>query len=174
MQIRTIHPTDYLAVDLLIRAAFTPTAFGYGNEAELVEKIRLSKEYIPELELVAVKNQMIVGHGLLSEVSLVHEKDQTIGLVLAPLAISPDTQKQGIGSQLMHELEARAQQLNDPFISILGHPDYYAKFGYVPAEYYLVKVPFDVPTEAFMIKSLTKDGLKKRPGMIQYPSAFNE
>lgn len=172
MQLRTIKPTDYKAVARLIREAFTPTEFGYGNEAELVEKIRQSKEYLPDLELVAILDDTIVGYGLLSEVQIVNEQETTTGLVLAPLATSPHYQKQGIGKQLMLTLEDRAKQLGYPFISILGHPEYYAKFGYTPAKDFNVTAPFDVPVEAFMLKPLFSDALDRVHGTVQYSAAF--
>lgn len=172
MQLRTIHPTDYEAVARLIREAFMPTEFGYGNEAELVEKIRQSKEYLPDLELVAILDDTIVGYGLLSEVQIVNEQETTTGLVLAPLATAPNHQKQGVGKQLMLTLEARAKQLGYPFISILGHPEYYAKFGYTPATDFNVTAPFDVPVESFMLKPLFSNALDDIHGTIQYSAAF--
>lgn len=173
MQIRTIQINDFPDVAVLIREAFTPTDFGYGSEAELVKKIRLSKEYVPRLELVALEKEQIVGYGLLSEVQIINNKQNLTGLVLAPLAIDPNYQKQGIGKQLMYELEAWAKQLGYPFISILGHPTYYSQFGYLPAQNYQVTAPFEVPAEAFMLKVLTSDCLKNIRGTLQYSSAFD-
>lgn len=174
MEIRTIRKEDYEIVDQLIREAFTNSEHGYGNEAELVGRIRKSKAYVAELEVVAVETGTIIGHGLLSEVNLIDDEQKFIGLVLAPLAIKTSHQGLGTGTKLMKELEQRAQALDYPFISILGHPDYYPKFGYLPASQFNVKAPFDVPDEAFMLKELHEKALEGKQGTITYSEAFDE
>lgn len=174
MIIRTIEEKDFLAVDKLIRDTFSNTDHGYGNESELVDKIRLSNSYIPNLEIVATDNETIIGHGLLSEVKIVTvDGSSYVGLVLAPLDVALSHQGEGVGSRLLIELEERAQKLNYPFISILGHPDYYPKFGYVKASKFDIAAPFTVPDEAFMIKFFDEDKVKPK-GTINYSDAFNE
>lgn len=172
MIIRPIKNTDFTEVDKLIRNAFTQSEHGYGNESELVDKIRKDKSYIPELELVALENNTIIGYGLLSQVKIVNDSQEYLGLVLAPLATLPECQGQGIGGKLLTNLEDRAESLGYNYISILGHAKYYPRFGYVPASKYHIKAPFDVPDEAFMIKALTPSGLDGTSGTVQYSKAF--
>lgn len=172
MEIKTVNRNDYQKIDALIRNAFTNTENGYGNEAALVDAIRKSQQYIRDLEIVAIEDDTIIGHGLLSEVAIVNQNYSYTGLVLAPLEVAADHQGKGIGKKLMEELEMRAQYLDYPFISILGHADYYRKFGYVPASKFNVNAPFDVPDEVFMLKPLYDGGLTNISGVIKYSKAF--
>ncbi|MCL3857946.1 GNAT family N-acetyltransferase [Pediococcus pentosaceus] len=176
MQIRVIDKKDFSIVDKLIRKSFEHTEHGYDNESELVDKIRTSNEYIPKLEMVAVDdNGSIVGHGLLSEVSVVGSNNVShVGLVLAPLDVAIDHQNKGIGSKILITLEKEAKRMRYRFISILGHPNYYPRFGYVPAIEYDVHAPFDVPNEAFMIKPLYDNALDSISGTVKYSKAFEE
>ncbi|MBO0431916.1 N-acetyltransferase [Enterococcus sp. DIV0660C] len=176
MQIRTINKKDFLKVDKMIREAFEHTERGYGNEAELVDKIRASDTYDPALEMVAVDDEnFIVGHGLLSEVEIVDSDGVAyVGLVLAPLDVEVSHQGEGIGTNILMELEKIAKELHYRFISILGHPEYYPRLGYVPASKYSVKAPFDVPDEMFMIKPLYDNALDSISGTIKYSDTFNE
>lgn len=172
--LRTIEPSDYQSVEKLIREAFTNTQEGYGNEAELVANLRNDPTYQNYFEIIALKNDTIVGHGLLSEVS-VYKDDKIIstGLCLAPLAVLPQEQNQGIGAKLLAELEARAQNKGYPFINILGHPDYYSKFDYKLASHYGIYAPFPVPDNSYFIKELKTDSLTNVQGTISYLDAFN-
>jgi len=173
MDIKTATPVDYKQIEQVIREAFTSSEHGYGNEAELVEKIRDSTSFVAELEVVALENQRVVGYGLLSEVVVIDDaKKVYVGLVLAPLAVALNAQNKGIGGAILIELEHRAQALNYQFISILGHPNYYSKFGYTPASEFEITAPFDVPNEAFMIKALTKGALDTISGIVNYSEAF--
>ncbi|MFV0558044.1 MAG: GNAT family N-acetyltransferase [Enterococcus sp.] len=172
MVIREIQLADQPAIRQLIKEAFSATKRGYGNEAELVEKIRQSDGYLKTLELVVIKDGELVGHGLLSEVKIINEGFSATGLVLAPLTIKVAFQRQGLGKALMWELEKRAQVLTYPFISILGHADYYPKFGYQPASKFQVQAPFEVADESFMLKPLFEDALAEIYGTVKYSDAF--
>ena len=173
MIIKTINLEDYKEVAELIRESFSQSEHGYGNEAELVDKIRNEEGYIKDLEIVAFKDGKITGHGLLSEVSIVNQSQSFKGLVLAPLDVLPAYQGKGIGAAILLELEKRAKILDYSFISILGHESYYPRFGYVPASQYQIQAPFEVPNENFMIKELIDGGLEGKSGVIQYSEAFN-
>ena len=152
---------------------FSQSEHGYGNEAELVDKIRNEEGYIKDLEIVAFEDGKITGHGLLSEVSIVNQSQSFKGLVLAPLDVLPAYQGKGIGAAILLELEKRAKILDYSFISILGHESYYPRFGYVPASQYQIQAPFEVPNENFMIKELIDGRLEGKSGVIQYSEAFN-
>ena len=168
MKIRSIQSADKEAVDQLIYQSFSQSEHGYGNEVELVHAIRRSPNYRSTLELVAIQDQHIVGYGLLSEATI----EQTLGVVLAPLAVLPNYQKQGIGQSLLTELEQRARKNHYAFLSILGDPHYYTTFGYFPASQFSISAPFEVPEEAFMIKKLQTSPLPT--GTLIYSNAFNE
>ena len=173
MKIRPVINSDYPAIAHLLKESFSATEHGYENEAELVEKIRLDSSYQAELELVAVSDSKIYGYGMMSEVQILTSVGGSLtGLVLAPLAVTPDKQKQGIGTALMHELERRANKLHYSYISILGHPDYYHRFGYLPASKFGVKPPYSLPDEPFMLKVLLPDEIDKISGTLYYSPAF--
>ena len=173
MFIRSITPSDYPATKELIVAAFQQSEHGYQGEAQIVEKIRQETTYEPELEMVAEVDGKLLGHGLLSPVKIVNEQRTFTGLVLAPLAVLPEFQGQGIGGKLLQELEKQAAKQSYPFISILGHPDYYPRFGYQKASLYNITAPFSVPDEAFLIKALTPEGLVGVSGVVRYSKAFD-
>lgn len=169
MEIRPAISSDHLAIAQLLKESFSATEHGYDNEAELVEKIRLDPSYQAELELVVVSDSQIYGYGMMSEVQI---NSSLTGLVLAPLAVAPDKQQQGIGTVLMRELEQRANKQHYPYISILGHPDYYRRFGYLPASKFDVKPPYPLPDEAFMLKVLLPETIKNIGGTLHYSAAF--
>lgn len=173
MEIRKVKSRDYDEISKLIKETFSNTTNGYGSEAELVEKIRESDYYIDELEVVAIEDNSIIGHGLLSEVDIIDGHHKHKGLVLAPLEVNTRYQKKGIGTAILNELEKRAKGYKLSFISILGHPSYYSKFGYIPASKFHITAPFSVPDEAFMIKAINNQTLDNISGMIKYSEAFN-
>ncbi|MCP8857014.1 GNAT family N-acetyltransferase [Latilactobacillus fuchuensis] len=168
MLIRTIEPQDTLNVTALIQTAFTASEHGYGGEVGLVNELRKDATYQATLEVVAVDQQTIMGHGLLSEIQIGEHR----GLALAPLAVLPTQQRQGIGGQIIQALETRAQQAGYRLISILGDPQYYSRFGYEPANDYQITAPFEVPADAYLIKALVPDGLNAVHGMVSYRPAF--
>lgn len=173
MEIRPAISSDYPGIAHLLKESFSATEHGYDNEAELVEKIRLDPSYQAELELVVANDSQIYGYGMMSEVQiLTSTNSSSTGLVLAPLAVAPNKQQQGIGTTLMHELEQRANKLHYPYISILGHPDYYRRFGYLPASKFDVKPPYPLPDEAFMLKVLLPETIKNMDGTLHYSAAF--
>ena len=160
-------PLDYPAI-----AGVHTLAFGRNNEAQLVEKIRASKHYIPNLSLIAEFNHTIIGHILLSYVNLIEEEIWQV-LSLAPIAVRPEFHNQGVGSQLVQVALERAEAIDEPLVVVLGHPQFYSRFGFEPANRYGIEAPFPVPEEAFMIKPLQNYRQHFR-GKVIYPSAFNE
>lgn len=174
MTIRKLTVTDIEAVDELIFQAFLNSEHGYGNEVELVHRIRKSPEYKDDLEMVFVKSELLIGYGLLSEVHVVNGQQRYKGLVLAPLAVAVGEQGKGIGTALLESLESQAKKMNYPYISILGDPAYYGRFSYVPASQYAIQAPFEVLDQAFMIKALHPGSLDTVSGLLQYPKTFDD
>lgn len=173
MLIRTIRQEGYSAVADLLRTTFSKTANGYRNEAELVGNIRLDPSYHKKLEVVADDDNQIIGHGLLSEIKVINAANSFTGLCLAPLAVQPNFQKSGIGTAIINELENRAINQGYKFISVLGWPEYYPRFGYHKASDYGIKPPFPVPNETYMVKQLVPNGLSNVNGTVRYLEAFN-
>ena len=164
LKIRTEKVNDYPAI-----AELNNLAFRRENEAKLIDEIRQSKGYIPELSLVAELNRKIVGHIMFSYIDLI-DKETTKVIALAPVAVLPEHQNKGIGSLLIKNGLEVADKIQAPIVIVLGEPKFYIRFGFKPAIAYGIQSPFDVPDEYFMAKFLTKlDGYR---GKIIYPATF--
>lgn len=165
--IREETPADYKKVYLLIKTAFASAEHADGNEQDLVNELRKSESFIPSLSLVAEKDGVLAGHILFTKLKAGEET----ALALAPLAVLPEFQKQGIGSALIKEGHKRAKEMGYRFSVVLGSEKYYPKFGYVPASRYGIKAPFPVPDENFMAINLKGDSAKLNAQVI-YDKAF--
>ncbi|MFX1521000.1 MAG: GNAT family N-acetyltransferase [Promethearchaeota archaeon] len=148
-------------------------AFGQENESKLIEKIRRGPNFVPELSLVAEKDNEIVGHILFSKMKIVGESEYET-LMLAPLAVIPKLQKQGIGGKLIKKGIEKAIELGFDSIIVVGHKDYYPKFGFQKASKWGVQCPFEVPEGAFMAIELTEKALENKAGVVQFPEEFME
>jgi len=95
-------------------------------------------------------------------------------LALAPVSVAPSFQKKGIGSQLIRAALQKAKELGYHSVIVLGHKDYYPKFGFKKAALWNIKPPFVVPDEVFMAMELTEHSLENVEGVVQYSKAFSE
>lgn len=174
----TIRPElkeEYSKTEEVIKTAFSNEEMSDHQEHHLVQKLRNSKAFIPELSLVAIdQHENIVGHLMLTTNKIVNENDTVESLSLAPVSVLPEDQHKGIGSQLIKEGIKRAKELGYQSIIVLGHPEYYPKFGFQQASFWNIKPPYDVPDEAFMALELQTDALENVHGVVQYPKAFEE
>jgi len=146
-------------------------AFNQNNESELINRIRASKNFIPELSLVAENNGEIIGHILFSKMKIIGEKEYET-LSLAPIAVLPKYQNQGVGGKLIKEGLKRAEKLGFDSVIVVGHKDYYPKFGFEKASKWKIKCPFDVPDEAFMGIELKPGSLRNKSGVVEFPKEF--
>lgn len=166
VHIRPEQPEDYDAI-----AQVHTQAFGGTDEAALVERIRASDRYIPDLALVAEWEGMVVGHLMMSDADLVGKDTVTI-LILAPMAVLPEMQNRAIGSSLIRRAVAIADDRGEPLINVLGHPTFYPRFGFKKASLYGIEPPFAFPDEAFMVLRLSTYQSHLR-GTLRYPPAFD-
>jgi len=150
------------------------SAFGQKNEGILIERLRQTENFIPELSLVAELNDEIIGHILFYPVIIRSPTSKFRSISLGPMAVSPEYQRQGIGSQMVKEGLETAKTLGHKSVIVVGHPEYYPRFGFKPASQWKIKVPFDVPDEAFLALELVIDELKGKSGTVEYPEEFNE
>ena len=147
-------------------------AFGQEVEPQLVDNLRRSPDFIPELSLVAVEAGRVVGHILFSPF-VIETKDGAVpALTLAPLAVRPESQNQGIGSELARRGLEECRRLGHRIVVVVGHPNYYPRFGFSPARARGLEAPFPVPDEAFMVLELTPGALDGIAGMVRFPPAF--
>lgn len=145
-------------------------AFESEAEAHLVNALRDSG--ISFISLVAEEDEEIVGHILFTAVELIGDDSGLKIMGLAPMAVLPKLQKKGIGSQLVKTgIENCSTQGYDAIV-VLGHPEYYPKFGFVPSLKYGIKSEYDAPDEAFMVLELKASSLKDKIGIIKYHAAF--
>ncbi len=168
MLIRTERHNDYERINEIHQNAFHGE-----SEATLVNAVRNSNEFIPDLSLVAVTGmEHIVGHILISTVWIQTDKQKLPTLALAPMAVDPSYQNKGIGSSLVKAGIKEAKQLGHSHIVVLGHPTFYPKFGFVPSVTKQIHSPFPVPDEVFMILELKERSLKDIKGIVVYPPSF--
>lgn len=167
--IRPEAPADYGPVRKLNKKAFK------GNsESKLVDALRESDSFIPALSLVAEKDGAVVGHILFSPVIIKDQAAETPALTLAPMAVLPEFQRQGIGSALVKRGLAEAGRAGHKIVIVVGHPEYYPRFGFVKAGEKGLKLPFEAPDEVFMALELAPGALEGVKGEIVYPRAFHE
>ncbi len=168
VRIRAEKEKDYKAIrDVTFRA------FQNEEEPSLVEAIRESEYFIPELSLVAESNGKIVGHIMFSIISLVSDEGETEVLSLAPMSVDPDFQMKGVGKKLMEKGLEECRRLGHRIVVVIGHPEYYPRFGFIPARQAGFEVPFDVPDEAFMVIGLDAKALGEYGGMVEFSPPFD-
>ena len=169
MTIRKETPNDHEQVRKILALAF-----GRENEGRLVERLRKSPRFVPELSLVAEIGDEIIGHILFFPIAVKSDGPQHSSLALAPVSVVPEYQGKGIGSQLITEGLKRAKELGYQSVIVPGHPEYYPKFGFKPASEWNIRAPFEVPDEAFLAIELEEDGLRGVSGTVEYPDEFND
>jgi len=165
---------DFSEVFLLIEKAFLKEEHSDHQEQFLVERLRKSEAFIPELSLIAKIGNQIVGHILLTKIEIINEQDSIPSLALAPVSVLPKFQNQGIGGKLIKHSHYIARSLGYKSIALLGHPNYYPKFGYQKASKFGIVFPFEVANEYCMMLELVENGLKDVQGTIKYPKEFYE
>jgi putative acetyltransferase len=150
-------------------------AFPAPDEADLVDTLREDGEaWIPELSWVAVDSEGTpVAYALLSRCH-VDGEDGTArpALALAPCAVLRPYQKQGAGTAVIRAALEAARAAGENLVIVLGHADYYPRFGFRPASQLGVRAAFEVPDEALMALTLQDDGGSVAPGTVRYPAAF--
>lgn len=175
IRIRQEQKGDSPIISALIERAFRDVEESDHREQFLVERLHQSEAFIPQLSLVAETDDLkIVGYVLLTEVEIVSGNRVATSLGVAPLAVLPEYQKQGIGGQLIQEAHRRAAALGYGSAVLLGYKDYYPRFGYRQAIDYGIEFPFDAPCECCMVIELQPDALHDVQGTVRYPDAFLE
>jgi putative acetyltransferase len=166
MIIRPEESNDHTGIATVVEAAF-----GQPDEARLIEALRRAGHVVPELTLVAVDGDDIIGHVMQSYVTLRRDEDLRV-LAQAPLAVVPARQRDGIGGALMRETIRLADERREPLIVLLGHPAYYPRFGFENARALGIEPPTPAfPDAAFMVRRLSAYEPRYR-GAVIYPSEW--
>lgn len=169
MSIRQEQRADYAAINEV-----NDLAFGQPNEAKLIRQIRAADGFDPRLSFVATADEEVVGHILFSPIHIEGTDQHHPALALAPMAVRPQQQRKGIGSSLVREGLEICRCLGHNVVVVMGHVDFYPRFGFTPASSHGIAAPFDVPDAAFMVLALARDGFRGVSGIVRYPSAFDD
>ena len=147
------------------------SAFETPSEADLVDALR--QQVQPIVSLVAEEDGEVLGHVMFSPISLSgHSNLKVMGL--APMAVTPAHQNKGIGSALVQAGVDQCRQLGFVAVVVLGHPEYYPRFGFSPASLFGIDSEYDVPDEVFMAMELQEDALSGKTGKVRYNPAFGD
>ncbi|MGA7126587.1 MAG: N-acetyltransferase [Chthoniobacterales bacterium] len=163
MTIREENKADFPEI-----AALTQAAFGGDYEATLIEKLRAAHLVI--VSLVAVEQGSVIGHIPFSELEVEVDGRRVTAAALAPMAVRPDRQRRGIGSKLVETGLDGLRDRSYEAVIVLGHPDYYPRFGFTPSLTASLVAPFS--GRAFMGLELMSGSLSGSRGSVEYPEAF--
>lgn len=145
------------------------SAFGRLDEADLVDSLRREGAVI--FSLVAEMNEQVVGHILFSRMWIDSPGASLAAVALAPVAVLPGHQRKGIGETLIRGGLERLRDRGERIVLILGHPDYYRRFGFSAERARALESPF--PPEAFLAVELGANALGEIRGKVRYPAAFD-
>ena len=168
IKVRQENQSDVKAI-----AVVNQSAFGGEAEEQLVAVVRASKSFIPELSLVAEVGERLAGHILLFHAHLDRQGKQAQVLALAPMSVVPSQSHRGIGSALLQAAIAKAASLGYKAIVVIGHPDYYRRFGFESAAKWGIHSSLPVPGDSITAKELVAGALEGG-GLLCYPPEFTK
>ena len=145
-------------------------AFGRPNEASLVDALR----GVPHsISLVACARERVVGHILFTPLQIEGSPKGVVASGLGPMAVLPECQRQGVGSQLVRAGLDSCRASRTDAVVVIGHPEFYPRFGFVPAATKRLRCEFDVPPEVFMVLELQTGALGSSGGFVKYRPEFS-
>ena len=162
LEIREEHPSDVAFIRDLNKRAFEQD-----QEGNIVDALRSNGAAL--LSMVATLNGRVVGHIMYSPLVV----GELTGAALGPMAVLPEHQRQGIGTKLDEAGNRRLKDDGCPFIIVVGHPNYYPRFGFVPANTHGIECEWEVPTDAFMLLVLNQSKLQGVAGLAKYRHEFS-
>ena len=160
--IREEHPDDFAAICDLNRRAF-----GQDQEAKIVDALRANGAAL--LSLVATLEDEVIGHIMYSPAVV----GDLTGAALGPMAVLPEHQRKGIGSKLVETGNKKLRDTGCPFIIVVGHADYYPRFGFRRASEHGIKSEWELPDEAFMLSVLDEQKMQNISGLARYRPEFS-
>jgi putative acetyltransferase len=162
IEVREEEPGDETAIRDLNQRAFEQN-----QEADIVDALRSNGGTL--LSLVATLNGQVAGHITYSPATI----GRLRGAALGPMAVLPELQCQGIGSQLVEEGNRRVKERGSPFVIVVGHADFYPRFGFRPARERGIACEWDLPPDVFMVLVLDDDQMKGLSGVAKYRKEFS-
>jgi len=174
VMIRQEQAKDCEEVYELVAAAFAQAEHSDHDEQELVVRLRRSAPFVPELSLLAMVEEKIVGHIMFTRV-VIRQEGQVPHetLTLAPLAVLPEYQGKGVGGRLIEAGHRAAREMGFKSVLLVGHPTYYPRFGYLPAERFGITTKLELPPDVFMACELVKGGFDGVTGRMVLAPEFN-
>jgi putative acetyltransferase len=167
MQVQAEQPQDIAAIRQVHLAAF-----GRSGEADLVDRLRGQAS---TFSFVVVESAQIIAHIFFSPVTIEGECSADLFMLgLAPVAVLPAYQRQGVGTLLIRQSLADCARCGCQAIAVLGWPAYYPRFGFIPAKSFGLSCEYHVSDEAFMVLELVKGSLAGCRGIVKYQPEFNE
>jgi putative acetyltransferase len=158
--------------DQLAIYAITAAAFDGAPEADLIDRLRQVAD--PFISLVAEVDGRVVGHILFTPVSITGTEETSMEMGLAPMAVAPGLQRRGIGSALVERGLVACREAGHDIVVVLGHPEYYPRFGFERASTHGIRWEAEVPDEVFMVLELTPETLASRTGVVRYHPEFSQ
>jgi putative acetyltransferase len=147
-------------------------AFGRDVEGKIIDKLR--SQGTLTISLVALDDGRIAGYIAFSPAETVPDNLTIRAIVLGPIAVLPDFQRKGIGWELIESGLEKCRELGYDIVVLVGHPDYYPRFGFVPASRMGIECEFEAPDEAWMLLELREGALAGRRGKVFFQPAFRE
>jgi len=175
VQIRPTKESDLHDVLLIHKAAF-------GNEngqemADLVNGLLIDPSAMPILSLIAIKDNQAIGHILFTKAQIIDSNQSISAVILAPLAVIPAAQSQGVGGQLINEGLKRLSESCVDLVFVLGHPEYYPRHGFKKASILGFDAPYPIPQEhadAWMVQELRSGVIGSVSGKVQCSDVLNQ
>jgi len=168
ISIREETPQDLASIRTL-----NELAFGRPDEASIIDSLRDACDEL--LSLVAIDGDEVVGHILFSPVTVRGRESNPLGMGLAPMAVLPERQRQGIGSALVRHGLERLATSGCPFVIVLGHAAYYPRFGFERASGHGIQSQWPgIPDDVFMVAILDPPAFEGVSGVAQYRDEFDQ
>lgn len=157
--------------DVVLRA-FADVAYSDHREHLMIDRLRETSAYIPELSIIAEMDGELIGHIMLTRAHIVSARRSLVTLALAPLSVVPERQSCGVGALLVGAARQRASDLGFESIVLIGIRSYYARFGFEPLSSYAIALPFKAPEQNCMILPLTPDALQDVSGTVRFAEGW--
>ena len=171
MIIRKENKNDYINIFNFVKTAFETAKVKDGDEQDFVDRIRASKDYIPELAFVAEENGEIIGHIMFSKTYVQNNNKRFEALMLAPLAVRLDYRCRGIGGSLIKAGFEKAKKMGYTAVFLAGDSKYYSRFGFEPTIKHNIKCSLDIPEDLYeniMVCELKPGALRGISGIVKF------